>query len=78
MPIVIKAQLQQESAHSPQRGVPGAPSQVPEEAVPLGPTGHLLQKVSLPRAGDIAALIKYIERNVGKQAKCKDKETGPK
>ena len=32
------------------------PAQVTGEAVPLGPTGHLLHKAILPSLGDVAAL----------------------
>lgn len=32
------------------------PTQVIQETAPLGPTGHLLPKATLPRLGDVTAL----------------------
>ena len=54
------------------RGVPAVTSSVEWEAVPLYPTGHLLDNAILPSPGDVTALLNTYKQT---QKGCKNEET---
>ena len=72
VPTEIKAQLQQEGVHNSylEEVVHLAfLAQMTRQAVPVGPTGHLLHKATLPIPGDVAAVPKTQKQTTGKQSK---------